>query len=335
MSTIVIESIRYFGSDLKTRAYALARRSSLARSIVARFRRIRHRAVGSSSDFIAAELTALLEFLRRSGCTFHNCTALGNDPRPLGISFRYDVHVRDIAACHAFIETHRAQHIPATFFPLWDYSQLEHDYIVEFRELAANIVKPLEIGLHDSPVDAYLIQTRFRGDRGACSAWLNRGAVEWIACLAGDEGRLAEFNSAVLTSFVTRVRRTQELFGPISTVACHGGDLLHALRDRLDRLDPGVAQVARSLFARSWLTPERVTAAGIEASVDGFGGSGAKWRQVSDGGGTICRMMQRIQNCLDRKLALQILLHPFTWDGAKRDGELSHLLRGGSEMIIG
>jgi hypothetical protein len=330
----VIESVHVFTSALMARALTLGRRSSLARSIVAQYRRIRSATV-SAPDFIADELTALATSLRQSGCTFQSCIALGSNPEPLGISFRYDVHVRDIAACHAFIEAHRAQHIPATFFPFWDYSQLEHDYLGQFRKLAAKITRPLEIGLHDSPVDAYILQTHFRGDRGACWAWLSKDAIEWIASLAADESRLEEFNSAVLKSFVKRVRRTEELFGPISTVACHGGDLLQILRDRLDRLDPDVARVAQSLFAKSWLTPDRISAAGLAASVDDFGRSGGKWRQVSDGGGTIRQMVQRIQNFLDRKMAVQILLHPFTWDAAKRDSELSRLLRGRGEIVIG
>jgi hypothetical protein len=329
------ESARAFALALKARAYAIGRRSSLARVIVARLRRMRRATLGQPPEFIAGELTSLIAFLRNAGCTFHNCTVLGANPQPLGVSFRYDVHVRDIAACHTFVEAHRMQYIPATFFLLWDYSQLEHSYIGAFRKLAVKATKPLEIGLHDSPVDAHLIQSRFRGDRGACWAWLNtEDFVEWIASLAADEAMLAEFNSAVLKSFVTRVRHTQERFGPISSVACHGGDLLQALRDRLNLLAPEVAQVGRSLLASGWLTPERVAAAGLEACVD-YSRPGAKWHQVSDTGGAICRMVQRIQNSLDRRAAVQILLHPFTWDGARRDGDLSRLLRNDEEIVIG
>jgi hypothetical protein len=317
-----IHRARSLAHGLKERAYALGRRSSLARSFVARLRRMRGVAL-TPPDFIAGEMTALIKFLRDSGCSFHNCTSLGADPKPLGISFRYDVHVRDIAACHAFVEVHRLHRIPATIFLWWDYSQLEHSYFANFQELAGKIAAPLEIGLHDSPVDAYLIQSRFQGDRGAYWTWLEtEDAIEWIASLAND----AQLNNAVLKSFILRVRQTQERFGPISTVASHGGDLHQALHPKLKALGPDAAQISRSLFAFDWLTPDRVAAAGLKACVDHYGASGGNWRQISDSGGAICRMVQRIQHALSRKSAVQILLHPFTWDGAKRDGELRDLL---------
>jgi hypothetical protein len=321
-----IDRARSLAHGVKERAYALGRRSALARSIVARLRRMRS-ATLTQPNLIADEMTALIEFLRDSGCSFYSCTSLGANPKPLGISFRYDVHVRDIAACHAFVEVHRLHRIPATFYLWWDYSQLEHSYFGTFQELAGKIAAPLEIGLHDSPVDAYLIQSHFQGDRGAYWAWLEtEDAIQWIASLAKDEDQLAQFNDAVLKSFIVRARQTQERFGPVSTVASHGGDLHQALHPRLNALGPDVAQIGRSLFAFGWLTPERVVAAGLKACVDHYGTSGGNWRQISDSGGAICRMVQRIQNAIGRNAAAQILLHPFTWDGAKRDGELRCLL---------
>jgi len=321
-----IDRARSLAYGVKESVYGLGRRSALARSIVARLRRMRSAAL-TPPDFIAGEMTALIKFLRDSGCSFHSCTSLGTNPKPLGISFRYDVHVRDIAACHAFVEAHLLHHVPATFYLWWDYSELEHAYFGEFQELARKVVEPLEIGLHDSPVDAYLIQSRFQGDRGAYWAWLEtERSIEWIASLAKDETQLAELNNAVLKSFIARARQTQDRFGPISTVASHGGDLHRALHPKLNVLDVDVAQIGRSLFASGWLTSERVVAAGLKACVDHYGVSGGHWRQISDSGGAICRMVQRIQNSLSREIAVQLLLHPYTWDGATRDGELRCLL---------
>ncbi len=330
------QSARSLADVLTTRAYAFGRRSSLARAIVARLRRLRSAALGQRADFVAGELGALFSFLRHCGCTFHSCTVLGANPEPLDVAFRYDVHVRDIAACHAFVEAHRAERVPATFFLFWDYSALERSYSGAFQELAEKIAAPLEIGLHDSPVDAWLIQSQFRFDRGAYWGWLKSpAAVAWIAAMAADKNALEELHAAVLRGFISRVHRMQERFGPIASVAAHGGDLRQALHPKLDALGPGVAQVGRNLFASAWLTPERVAAAGLEACVDRQNRSRGRWCQVSDGGGAIGKMVQRMQVSLERKAAMQILLHPFTWDGARRDGELSHLLAGGGRTLRG
>ncbi len=313
---------------LKSRVYALGRRSSLARATIARLRRLRSAVLGQRPDFIVGELAALLAFLRDSGCVFRSCTALGSNPEPLAMAFRYDVHVRDISAGHAFLQAHRSQQVPASLFLFWDYSGLEHSYSEQFGALAAARIPPIEIGLHDSPVDAHLIQSRFGYDRGAYWAWLNSpDAMTWLATMAADNSQFEAFNDAVLQSFVFRVRATKERFGVISAVAAHGGDLRQALLPKLQALGPEAAQVGRSLFAEPWLTPERLAAAGLATCVDNYGGAASNWRQTSDRGGDIAGMVQRIQNLLRRKKAVQLLLHPFTWDGTKRNGELSQLLR--------
>ena len=313
---------------LKAGAYGLGRRSALARAMVARLRRLRRATFGPSEDYVRVELGALFAFLRDSQCTFHNCTTMATNPQALAVAFRYDIHVRDLAVSGVFVEAHRTQGIPASFYLFWDHSHLERSYIGEFQKLASRIATPSEIGLHDSPVDTYLIQSRFRFDRGAYWAWLNSpDAVKWIAALATDPARLEEFDAAVFRNFVARVHETQERFGPILSVAAHGGDLRRALMPRLEELGPEGVQTARALFAAEWLTPGRVTAAGLKTCADAYRQTNGNLRQVTDGGGRIRQMTHGLQNGLRRGSAMQILLHPFTWDGARRDGELSDLFR--------
>jgi hypothetical protein len=294
---------------------------SAGRYLARRARAITHR------KLIEQEFTALVSFLRESGCTFHSCEALIESPVPGGVSFRYDIHLRDVPGCAAFIDMHRREEIPGTLFLFWDYSRIEREHFHDFINLAKRAAPPLEIGLHDSPVDAYLMQERFAGDRKAYAAWVKSEAMGWIASLLNAPQELEDFNRSVMTSFQSRVSETRARFGPIATVASHGGELNQAVRPQLDRLDPAVATLARQL-GRTWLTPERVTAAGLSVNVDGHGQNRKGWREQSDGGGVIQKMARRIrQYVVEEQSALQILIHPYTWSGGKRDGELSALLR--------
>jgi hypothetical protein len=73
------------------------------------------------------------------------------------------------------------------------------------------------------------------------------------------------------------------------------------------------------------LTKERVAAAGLIADVESYR-SGPRRAQVSDGGGKITALTQSLNRALAQERAVQILLHPYTWDGATRDAEFSALL---------
>lgn len=279
------------------------------------------------SKFIEREFMALLSFLRESGCTFHSCEALIENPVPRGVSFRYDIHLRDVPGAAAFIDIHKREKIPGTFFLFWDYSCIEREHFADFMKLATRAAAPLEIGLHDSPVDAYLIHERFGGDRKAYTAWVKSDALDWVARLLQAPAELERFNTCVMQQFRDRVAQTRRHFGAVTAVASHGGELNQAVRPQLDRLDPAIAKLARQL-GRTWLMPERVTAAGLSVNVDGHGQNRRGWREQSDGGGVIQKMARRIrQYVLEENAALQILIHPYTWSGGKRDGELSTLLR--------
>jgi hypothetical protein len=273
------------------------------------------------------EFTALVDFLRRSGCSFHECVELADNPVPRGVAFRYDVHLRDIPGCFSFIDLHRHHNIPATFFLFWDYSSIERARLGKFLELKNRISRPLDIGLHDSPADAYLVRTKFDGDRRAFQKWLQSpSAVEWFGKLSAAPDELARLNEAIFTEFKARVERTKEIFGPITTVASHGGELAQNLRSRLATLGPG-AGVARSLFAKAWLTPERAAAAGLAPTVDRFGRHPPGWTELSCNGGEIANLANTLRRyILVKNSAVQLLLHPYTWAGARRDAELSHAL---------
>lgn len=278
------------------------------------------------------EADALFTFLARSSSSFHPCGVLIHNPIPMGVAFRYDIHARDIPGACLFAQLHSAKKIPATFFLFWDYSPIERSHFRDYRALRKLISEPAEIGLHDSPVDAFLMKTDFGGNRRAYSKWTDSAdARKWLAELTSAPQKLAELNEATLEDFVSRVRQTRAHFGPFSLVAPHGSELWQNMRKKLESLEPAVAETARSLRARLWFTPERLTAAGLEVCLNQ---SDRAWREISDEGGKISKMAQLLgQRLRTEKSATQLLLHPYTWTGGERDAELSDLLTFESPLV--
>lgn len=276
---------------------------------------------------IANEFSALVSFLTEKGCTFHRCSDLGTRPVPRGVSFRYDVHVRDLDGAFAFAALHRRHGIPASFFVLWDYSPLERSRLGDFLKLNGCLASPLEIGLHDSPVDSYLIAQKFGGDRKLYAAWLGTAdAVAWFSRLGELSDELEQLNGAALEGLKLRVEKTRTLFGPIKTIAAHGGEIGQTWRKRMTMLGPSAA-VVRSFFGRHWLTRERVLAAGLEAAVDCYGDFATGWKELACGGGAITLLSKNLRHhLLLRNSAVQLLLHPYTWTGATRDADLRQAL---------
>jgi hypothetical protein len=288
----------------------------------------------SDERIVFHEAQSLLDFLRQNGCTFHRCVDLYANPVSRGIAYRYDVHVRDIPGCRAFIKFHRQAKVPATFFLFWDYSPLERARLSDFARLGRSIAEPSEVGLHDSPVDAFLIGTRFSGDRKAYGAWTHSaGLAQWLMQLVSNSRELNTFNDLVLEAFVERVRRTRERFGPVSLVAAHGGELGQSVRKIERSLDPELLKVANSLRARHWLTPERVKAAGLRGCVDHNEHAPSGWLEAYDGGGLIARMADELRGRLRDRVATQLLLHPYTWAGGNRDAEFSDLLSSSAAIV--
>lgn len=280
-----------------------------------------------AAAFARFEFDALLDHLEQQGARFHPCEDLGETPQPLGVSFRYDLHQRDIAGAYVFLEAHRRRNIPATFFLLWDYTDHELGHLEEYKEFARFLQGPARIGLHDSPGDVYLLQHFAGGNRAQYNRWLaSPDALAWFTATATDPEARAAFERDILAHFTRRVARTRELFGPCRTMSAHGGELHRAYRARLPDLDPAVAAFVRSLFAEQFGTPERLSAAGLVADVERYKHTAPGWHQVSDGAGNITRMMEEAFAHGDAKTARQFLIHPFTWHGGTRDTEITSML---------
>jgi hypothetical protein len=275
------------------------------------------RAPGQPDYFLAQQFDTLLHLLKTNNCSFHSCAALGSNPIPYGVSFRYDIHLRDLAPAHDFLALHLREQIPATFFLLWDYSRTERARLKQYLAFAAKVKPPVTLGLHDSPTDAFLIETKFSGDAKAHRRWTaSNEVIAWLEDMAAQPEHLAAFHAGALEHLKMRVRRSCEHFGNVNTSAAHGGELVQNLRARLPGLEPPLRELATSLFAPNWLTPVRASEAGLMANIDNYGGR-PSWKEESDGGGSRHRLMERIARTLSGGRALQILIHPYAW--LKRD----------------
>jgi hypothetical protein len=273
----------------------------------------------AAASYRARQFEDLLELLRANNCSFHSCTALGAAPAPCGVAFRYDIHLRDLKPAHDFLAFHLRENIPATFFLMWDYSNDERKHLEDFLRFAKKVKPPIELGLHDSPVDAYLIETRFSGDVYAYRRWAESDEIlSWLESIAAQPDLLVALNADALEHFKSRVRRTREHFGYITTVASHGGQLGQCLRGRMPVLQPPIRALATDFIARNWHTPERVAAAGLDADVESYAKRVPGLKQVSDGGGPRMPMMAEIRRLLAQDSALQLLIHPYIWSIRER-----------------
>lgn len=284
-------------------------------------------------NFAFSEFSALLGFLKGSGCSFHSCYDLGKSPVRRGVSFRFDIHVRDIAGAYAFLAALYRYNIPGTFYLLASYSSHEQAALRDFLRLARSTGVPAEIGLHDSPVDAYLVSKLFSGKASEYWQWLKSDeAVDWFRSLAASPTRSEAFNNEVLAAFSDRVSWMRREFGEFQTVASHGGELNQMFRSKLAELGETGVFIA-SLFADRWMTRQRLHQAAVEEDVEQFRSKAPLLYQVSDCGGAIKNMVVSIGDfILKRNSSVQILIHPYTWagplgrSGGVRDAELSGLL---------
>jgi hypothetical protein len=295
-------------------------------------------------EFAYGEAVALIEYLRREKGTFFSCSQLGEAPVSRGISFRFDVHARDIPGAYGFLAALYRYNVPGTFFLLANYSDDERLRLAEFRALVQRVRLPVEIGLHDSPVDSYLISQKFRGNGVDYWRWLqSEKSLHWLSSLARSASDQEAFHGEVMDALVTRVSWMKQEFGNVQTMASHGGEINQMFRKRLPEL--GVTgEFISSLFSENWITDERLARVGLDADVEQFRREAPLLYQVTDGGGQIRRMLENVNLYLIRReRAVQILIHPYTWagplgrSGGTRDAELSVLLgaRPGNSRPMG
>lgn len=284
-------------------------------------------------NFAYREAEALIFYLQSVGARFSPCYQLGQAPLERGVSFRFDIHLRDIKGAYGFMAALSRHNIPGTFFLLASYSKEEAARLADFTRLRGRITYPVEFGLHDSPVDAYFITQKFKGSGIDYWRWLVSGeSVSWFTKLTASTELQNRFHREVMDAFTDRVSKTRRVFGDFKTVASHGGEINQVFRKRVPDLGT-TGQFIATLFSENWLTSERLAAAGLDADIEQFRVSARRFYQVSDGGGQIKRMVSQIREYLvSRNSAVQLLIHPYTWagplarTGGRRDGELSVLL---------
>lgn len=264
----------------------------------------------------ATEFHSLVKSLQERSLTFCSVSDLRTyATKGLGASFRYDIHVRDIAKAHDFAQEHASAKIPGTFFLQIDYSVIERAQAGKFVELAQFVRESgLEVGLHPSPVDSYLIWSRFGGESRQYANWLRNEGAGYIDYLCEDKLHRESLNREVEEHFRDLVTRARSLIGPFSLVASHGGELNQILRPKRESMSPQWGEVLGALLAPGWLTPKRLLPLGLTGDAQQF--LTTALRQCTDRGGGY-RLMEDSLARIRRDLSLQVLIHPYGWGGVK------------------
>ncbi|HVY31778.1 MAG TPA: class I SAM-dependent methyltransferase [Polyangiaceae bacterium] len=286
----------------------------------------------TSRAFAASEFDHLLKHLVTRDYAVVDCLAQNREQARRTISFRYDVHLRDVHCAHGFLDVHRQRRVPGTFFLLHGYAATERAHEQDFVALAEAVRAaqgegvPVQLGLHDSPVDRYLIATVADGDEGRFMAWLrNYECVEYFRRLSESPAAAAEFNANVLALFVESVRSARAAFGDFQLSAGHGGKLAQLLRPRLAALE-GLAPIISACFSENWLTLERLSAAGLVGDMELFKRGTPGVAYITEGGGKLTVMCERLHHYMRVERPITALIHPATWGRPARDSEWSALL---------
>jgi len=287
----------------------------------------------SSQRFAASEFRYLLDYFDARGYRVVDCLVQNRERQRLSVSFRYDVHLRDVHCAHGFLAVHRERSVAGTFFLLHDYSVPERAHEAELKALATLIHEakaagaPVALGLHDSPVDRYL-QWRFAGGKeGEYIKWLSSAAgVAFFTELAQSPPATQDFHAAVTERFVQTVVAAKAALGDFELSAGHGGKLSQILRKRLPELGDAAALVEQC-FAEHWMTPERLAAAGIVGDVERFKRQVPEVAVITEGGGRLRIMCERLQYYAAAARPMIALIHPASWGKSVRDAEWSQLLQ--------
>lgn len=284
--------------------------------------------------FAAGEFRCLLDSVRSMRYSVVDCLDQYQRREPSTLSFRYDVHWRDVHVAHAFLRVHRERRIPATFFLHHGYSALEQSKAEDFVGLAAAIRSAqqlgvrVEVGFHDSPVDRHLLWQVAGGDEVRFVEWLSGGAaITFFSELAASvEGR-ALFHAEVLKTFVRAVENARAALGPFQISAGHGGKISQVLRSRLEELGP-LGPCVAECFAENWLAPARLSAAGLVGDLELFKREAPTVAAITEGGGRIERMCGDLARYAAKRRPIVALIHPATWGGnGRRDAEWSQQLQ--------
>jgi len=284
--------------------------------------------------FAAGEFRCLLDSVRSMRYSVVDCLDQYQRREPSTLSFRYDVHWRDVHVAHAFLRVHGERRIPATFFLHHGYSALEQRKAEDFVRLAAAIrstqqlgVK-VEVGFHDSPVDRHLLWQVAGGDEPGFVEWLSGdAAITFFSELAASVERRDQFHAEVLKTFVRAVEEARVALGPFQLSAGHGGKISQVLRPRLAELGP-LSPCVSECFAENWLSPARLSAAGLAGDLELFKRDAPTIAAITEGGGRIEKMCADLARYASKRRPIVALIHPATWGrSGRRDIEWSQRLQ--------
>jgi precorrin-6B methylase 2 len=282
----------------------------------------------SIQNFAAQEFEVLINYFISRGYTFVDGVEQGINPVKKTVSFRYDIHHRDLYCGYGFLSQHTSD-IPATFYLLFDYSKHEREHRNDFDLFAGKVRSSWEnikLGFHDSPVDNYLIEEFADGHSPKYRKWLrSEKCIRFFSQLYEAPMILQALHTKVEERFIANVTRMRERYGSLNSMASHGGQLSQILRPQVAALGE-VGYLISSLFSENWINADRLHRAELLADIEKFKRLNPLRVNVTEAGGKIVAMIKNIKRFVSEEKAINILIHPATWGKDIRDGEISTLL---------
>lgn len=274
---------------------------------------------------VRQEFAALCDYLHFMGYTIRPSGEeyLGVKERTAYI--RFDIHLRDVLPAYGFIDYQNAMQIYGTHFIEWgayDYSAMDK---LDFQLLGDDRTEYTKFGLHVSPVDNYLNFIYTKCNPANYNNFLKSLEFEklvnsWVAKPA----LLDSFHDAVLNHLgQTYIDFKKALKSDYPYVAAHGG-LINQIHRNSSDFSPDAKAIIDTLYAEAWMNEERLKKVGLLGDVERQRKNGG-FAILSDGGGKIGNLAAMVVKYAEKGAAIQLLLHPYQWFAARREGALSSL----------
>lgn len=250
------------------------------------------------------------------------------------VYMRHDVHARDISGAACMMDLENELGVGATYFLLWEYSDLEKAQRQNFLALKKLAGPNHRFGLHHSLVEEYIYSAYFQGQgpnltMKELKEFSNAPLFEEIwntklrftdpdwpktVCYADPDKiesaalrKMVEFTHGRLREHLTGMRHH---FGEVTTIAAHGGalgDLANAQRKSWSRAE-SENLCSEYLFSKRFLSEQGILFEAYQLP-----------RQydlpaLSDNDGRWDLLEKQLDNALKRGKAFSILIHPYLWE---------------------
>lgn len=224
---------------------------------------------------------------------------------------RFDIHVRDLPGMYGFWDINSAFGVPATYYLHWDYGQYERDAATDFLNLAK--FNDIKLGLHLSPFDSWLMNSRFDGNEDGCFRWLlSTAGKDYLNDLVSNERLWSDILTKTQQELVRLCASFKKSFPKGSGFAAHGGALIQSLYRTIPE-NPALARFSDELVAEKFLTEGRVQKLGLGRDCERLANETGMFK-LTDVGGAVSadQFISNIIEAVSSGRAVSFLTHPQT-----------------------